>query len=71
MAKEQQPDNSGNYAVNHLASIIGNQAVQIGQLTQQNDELRASLKSSAELIKELQKMGGQDSGTEQTDPGHE
>lgn len=68
--KEQQPDNTGNYAVNDLASIIGNQAKMIGRLTQQNDELRSSLASANALIKELQK-GDPTNGTESADTEHQ
>jgi hypothetical protein len=67
---DKKNDRTALYAIEQLKLIIGQQAVRVGELSQENDELRASLESSAALIKELQK-GGQNSGTEQTDTGHE
>lgn len=67
---DKKNDRTALYAIEQLKLIIGQQAVRVGELSQENDELRASLESSAALIKELQK-GGQNSGTEQTDIGHE
>lgn len=67
---DKKNDRTALYAIEQLKLIVGQQAVRVGELSQENDELRASVASSAALIKELQK-GGPTNGTESADIEHQ